>query len=445
MNIAEPDTNFSFESYEAFLGKISDTSRYLVVPLNEFKKTINSNKVVIGLRHDVDISLSHAFAFSESESKLGFRSSYYILHTAAYYLLNQGNMAIHNENIIPFLQKMQFDRNFEIGWHNDLITLQLVYNINPVDFLKNELKWLRSYGINITGSASHGSPYCHSYHYLNFYFFEECALPLVTGFPNNTGVLKDGQFVTFQRGKLQDFNLDYEAYFLNNNKYFSDASITNGVRWHTNMLDPASLNPGDRVIILVHPVHWHKASILADIETFSIPGQKSSSIDASRSSILVTVPFGTDLSLLKPQFRLSPGAYARVNGSRQLSGVSRNDFGSPLTYTIFAENRNISKEWKVRVAFEVGSVPTDAEQVMASEEMFFLYPNPSDGILHLRFTDVERNARIQIFNFSGEKIFDKTLNRNGSFTEDVDLTNEPPGVYVVRNLNTNQRILVVIQ
>lgn len=440
---AEPDTNFTYESYEAFLRKISDTSRYLVVPVKEFKKTVNSNKVVIALRHDVDISLSHAFDFSETESKNGFRSTYYILHTAPYYLKNPGDMAVHTESILPVLQKMQSERNFEIGWHNDLVTLQLIYNINPVDFLTNELKWLRFNGINISGSASHGSPYCHTYHYLNFYFFEECSLPVVNGFPNNEGVLKDGQFVALQKGWLADFNLDYEAYFLNNNKYFSDASITNGIRWHTGMLDPGMLSPGDRVIILVHPVHWHKASTIAGIEHFFIPGQKNSYINAD--NITVTMPFGTDLTSLKSQFRLSPGALVRVNGSRQISGVSVNDFNVPVSYTVYAENRNFSKTWNVRVIPDVASGTTGVEDVEKEEENFFIYPNPSDGVIHLSFTGVERNAQVQIFNFKGEMIYDQILNRSGSFTEDVDLSNEPPGVYIVRNLNTNQRILVVIQ
>jgi len=32
------------------------------------------------------------------------------------------------------------------------------------------LEWLRSNGIKIYGTAAHGSSYCKSYHYMNFYF-----------------------------------------------------------------------------------------------------------------------------------------------------------------------------------------------------------------------------------------------------------------------------------
>jgi hypothetical protein len=150
----EPDTNFTWEKYAEFLNKVSDTSKYIVLPLNEFRKTFNSKKIIIGLRHDIDVDLNVAYEFSEIESKLGFRSTYFVLHSASYYLSNPNNMAVHNDKIIPILKTMQNVRHFEIGWHNDLVTLQVVYNINPVTFLHNELNWLRSNGINIVGTAS---------------------------------------------------------------------------------------------------------------------------------------------------------------------------------------------------------------------------------------------------------------------------------------------------
>jgi len=155
----EPDTNFTWEKYASFLNKISDTSKYIVLPLNEFRQTFNNRKIVIGLRHDIDNDLNVAYQFSEVEYKLGFRSTYFILHTAPYYLANSNNMNVHSEKIIPILKTMQDKRHFEIGWHNDLVTLQIIYNINPVTFLHNELNWLRSNGINIFGTASHGSNY----------------------------------------------------------------------------------------------------------------------------------------------------------------------------------------------------------------------------------------------------------------------------------------------
>src|SRR5450759_2359284 len=95
----EPDTNFTWEKYATFLNNISDTSKYVVLPINEFRQTFNSKKIIIGLRHDIDVDLNTAYQFSEIESKLGFRSTYFVLHTAPYYLANANNMAVHTEKI----------------------------------------------------------------------------------------------------------------------------------------------------------------------------------------------------------------------------------------------------------------------------------------------------------------------------------------------------------
>ena len=346
---AEPDTNFTWEKYAAFLKKISDTSKYIVLPLNEFRQTFNNKKIIIGLRHDVDVDLNVAYQFSQVETDLGFHSTYFILHSAAYYLENPNNMEVHTNKILPILKSMQNDKHFEIGWHNDLVTLQIVYNINPVTFLHNELNWLRSNGIKIYGTASHGSTYCKTYHYLNYYFFEECTYPVVTTYVNNISVPKDGKSITILKGKLADFNLQYEAYFLNNNKAFSDATITNGIRWNIGMLDLSLLQPGDRAIILLHPIHWHRASVHANIESFSIQGQKSCSIDTINSRITVEMPYGTNKGSLVATFYLSAGSYAKVSGTQQASRNTPNNFNNPVTYRVYAENRDIQREWTVTV------------------------------------------------------------------------------------------------
>jgi hypothetical protein len=349
MERVEPDTNFTWEKYAAFLTKISDTSKYIVLPLNEFRQTFNSNKIVIGLRHDIDVDLNVAYKFSEVETKLGFRSTYFVLHTAPYYLTSPENMAVHSDKIIPIMKTMQNVRHFEIGWHNDLVTLQVVYNMNPANFLHSELNWLRSNGLNIVGTASHGSNYCKVYHYLNYYFFEECTFPIVPNFDNNITVPVGGKDLKLIKGKLSDFGLKYEAYFLNNNKAFSDATITSGIRWNIGMLDLSQLQPGDRAIILTHPIHWHKGSIQANIESFSIPGQKSCSIDTVKSTVTVEMPYGTNRESLLSVYSLSPGAYAKVSGKMQVSRGTFNNFNNPVIFRVYAENRDIQREWTIIV------------------------------------------------------------------------------------------------
>jgi hypothetical protein len=356
-----PDTNFTYEKYEEFLLKVSDTSKYLVLPINEFRKVSDTGKIVIGLRHDVDIDLELARKFSQTEKKLGFRSTYYILHTADYYLEDQNNKAVHADSIIPVLLDMQNNSGLEIGWHNDLVTLQVVYQIDPVDYFHRELDWLRSNGLKISGTASHGSDFCREYNYLNFYFFEECTWPIVGYFENNIEIPGDTVKIILRKGKLSEFDLEYEAYFLNNNNYFSDASLINGERWHPGMLDLDSLRKGDRVIILLHPIHWHPGSVSAEIESFSVPGQKGGSINSETSAINIVMPYGTILNELIPVFSLSKGAFAKVQSSMQTSGISKVSATGPVVYRVFAENRSITKEWTVNFTIDKNSAASVEE------------------------------------------------------------------------------------
>lgn len=432
-----PDTNFTFEKYAAFLAKVSDTSKYIVLPINDFRQTINSKKIVIGLRHDVDNDLNVAYTFSETESKLGFRSTYYILHTAPYYLANKYNMSVHSESILPILKSMQDDRHFEIGWHNDLVTLQAVYNIDPVLFLHNELKWLRSNGIKIYGSASHGSNYCYTYFYLNYYFFEECTSPAVGQFVNNTSLPINGTAVPMKKGKFSDFDLKYEAYFLDNNKYFSDASVTSGVRWNIGMLDINKLVPGDRVIILIHPIHWHKASTDANIETFKINGQKSSTIDPSNFTITVELPYGMDFKLLAAAFTLSPGAYSKVSGKLQVSATSVNNYSSQVIFTVYAENRDVHKDWIIDVHY--------AKNSESSQTGLSVYPNPSDGLISMKFMNIQTSpTKIDIYNVLGEPVYTNSISKTGSFIVKADLSRQPQGVFYIKYSNSEKPVKVLI-
>jgi hypothetical protein len=115
------------------------------------------------------------------------------------------------------------------------------------------------------------------------------------------------------------------------------------------MLDLNELQAGDRVIILIHPVHWHKASIKADIDFFSIKGQLSSTFDTVNSIVTVEMPPGAITNSLSAEFLLSPGAYAKVSNSLQVSGRTINNFVEPVVYTVYAENRSIRKEWKIKI------------------------------------------------------------------------------------------------
>lgn len=254
------ERRFIYYHYEKFIKNISDSSDFIIVPLKDFTKTHSGNHSVISIRHDVDRDLDSALEMARIEHKHGVKSTYFILHTARYYSVTRTDHSKHNENIIPVLKKMQDEYGHEIGWHNDLVTLQCVFGIEPKRYLRKELRWLKKNGIDIRGVAAHGSKHCKDHGYLNNYFFIDFP-ETDEHYPNNECVMIDRSEHTISKASLEDFGFEYEAYHLDNDRYFSDCSRigSKNERWHPEKTDIEDFHPGDRVILLFHPYHWDRS------------------------------------------------------------------------------------------------------------------------------------------------------------------------------------------
>ena len=74
------------------------------------------------------------------------------------------------------------------------------------------------------------------------------------------------------------------------------------------------------------------------------------------TTITATVPNATNLTSLKANFTLSPLATVTVNATSQVSGLTSNDFTSPVTYTVKAEN-NSTKNYTVTISRQAPSAP----------------------------------------------------------------------------------------
>jgi len=96
-------------------------------------------------------------------------------------------------------------------------------------------------------------------------------------------------------------------------------------------------------------------NIETDITAFSFREQTGMATpNTTVHSVDIGVVFGTDVSALASTFTLSSGATAKVNTTSQVSGVTKNDFTSPVTYTITAEDGSTTQDWTVTV----NSAPT---------------------------------------------------------------------------------------
>lgn len=230
--------------YISFLNKAKATGR-LLQPLNEYHTASVTTKI-IGLRHDVDVSLDWAIKLAEVENSAGARSTYFILHTAEYFFSDIRKRKL-NQSLITKLQYLQNQLGHEIGLHTDLITAKNCYGWDQEEFLEYTLELLRKNGIRVHGISSHGT------------LFKEKFLAKTQKPVNNVSwrILGDDQ-VDFE---LSRFGLTYEAGAFQPDLYFSDAQFINGKRCDFSNFPMALLTQDSDIIVSTHPIHWAESIV----------------------------------------------------------------------------------------------------------------------------------------------------------------------------------------
>jgi hypothetical protein len=221
------ERRFTYREYGRFLDRLGGRA---VVPMREFARGDGD----LALRHDVDSRLESALELARLEHERGLPATYFVLHTAPYW---------ESAELLPSLRRLQ-ELGHEVGFHNDLVTLERVIGLDDAAaFLHDLLGRLRDAGIDVRGAAAHGSPWCYSFGFHNNYVFRGWDEP-VPGFP-----------LTEVPQKLDpaEFGLEYEAYHVPRDAYFSDSAFVGGRRAHPADL---TLEQGKRTIVLVHPCHW---------------------------------------------------------------------------------------------------------------------------------------------------------------------------------------------
>jgi hypothetical protein len=243
---------FNLIEYDSFLNSLVTSDHLLMVTLKDFEKTTSSDKVVLALRYDIDDDINGAIKMAYREHKYGIKSTYFVLHTAKYYGKKVGDEFIRNDNVIYYLKKIQNDFGHELGFHNDLVTLQVMYGIPSREYLRKELEYLRGNGIRMFGTTYHGSPYCYIYKYFNAYFWKEFP----DGGWNYEYVTKGYKTIKIEKDSLKNYNFEYEGGLLHQDYFFTDANFVGQDRWNMKMVNLDTIRPGKKVIIMLHPEHW---------------------------------------------------------------------------------------------------------------------------------------------------------------------------------------------
>ncbi len=134
----------------------------------------------------------------------------------------------------------------------------------------------------------------------------------------------------------------------------------------------------------------------------------------SDSTVLLSVPYGTDVTDLIATFDVQEGIEVYVGDSLQQSGVTHNDFTEPVTYYISAKD---GKNWTVTVDFY-----TDIASALFSEVN--IHPNPASG--KFRISNIDK-CNVKIRNSVGVIVKDYGIaNRSQLIVRDL-----LPGFYFV--------------
>lgn len=111
----------------------------------------------VWLRHDIDIDIETAVKMAHVEHELGVSATYYILHTAPYFVRDLDSAPF---DFYPKARDMALqiqNLGHEVGIHTDPLSLYLYRGIDGARHLTEAIYWLRAAGINISGSISHNS------------------------------------------------------------------------------------------------------------------------------------------------------------------------------------------------------------------------------------------------------------------------------------------------
>lgn len=212
-----------------------------VIPMCEVADGV-TDPFYIGMRHDVDNMLEPAVDMAVWEAGRGWRSTYFILHTAPYW------------NDKPALERALdtiAGLGHEIGLHINAITEAIWTGRDPLAILDDALDELRGYGHPIRGVVAHGDSACHTHGFVNDELFLESPRPSY-GLPD-----REIAGVKLRPVSRLELGLDYDPNWLPRGDYLSDS----GGRWSQPFEEVAERHAEflKQLHILIHPCWWRKA------------------------------------------------------------------------------------------------------------------------------------------------------------------------------------------
>jgi hypothetical protein len=253
MRLADQRT-FGADDLAALAAMLAGGGR--VLPVRQFIDLPDKPERLVVLRHDMDHDAENSLRLARWEAALGYRSSYFVLHSDWYWRVpGQREPSRFSLRILDRIASL----GHEIGLHNNAITVALLSGDDPARVLDRELTFLRGAGFEITGSVAHGDPICRVAGYVNDELFLESAHRMpgelertIRYTDPKTGRLYE---VLIRSVPMAQFGLRYEANLIGRLDFsLSDA----GGHWNQPFAETASSfrERGGALSILTHPVYW---------------------------------------------------------------------------------------------------------------------------------------------------------------------------------------------
>jgi len=213
------------------------------------------------------------------EKENGIRATYFLLPPspslggANYYGAIRDTKVIPDSGLADQARKL-VEWGHDVGLENNIAELAVYLRRGMDDILREQVDFFRNQGIELAGTAAHGSPFFHEHDFTSYEIFAQAKTR--EGKARGRTVLADGCAIQLHSLNLADFGFSYEAYSLPFETTLSDSncvwggklvrdfrpdlnSLDAGERWSAfrEMISSAQPSCGVlRLQVLIHPEHW---------------------------------------------------------------------------------------------------------------------------------------------------------------------------------------------
>lgn len=199
---------------------------------------------------------------------------------------------------------------------------------------------------------------------------------------------------------------------------------------------------GTKLEEMIEIVNDASDDTVADFKTFKI-GNYDGTVDKENATVDISVPYGTSLSAAVATFTfVNNKCSAKVGSTEQTSGTTENDFSSPVTYTITAEDGTTTKDYVVTVTVLPNTETKMTAYSLAGVDGIISEENHTVAVEVPKDTDV--TALVATFTLSAEATAKVGNDAQTSGTTANDFTNPVTYVVIAGDEETTQNYVVTV-